>query len=117
MHNLQLPSAAWQPDLPFWGQQATRDSMCKEPGTNGVLFLDSDPCGVDRGVVPLAPSTHHRGSTYKLCAQPITLRLGCVVLERARIGCENVLNTTHGTVRKMNWARQTNWNLWSLYVR
>ena len=38
---------------------------------------------MDRGVVPLASSTHHRGSTYKLCAQPITLRLGSVVLEGA----------------------------------
>ena len=34
-------------------------------------------------MVPLASSTHHRGSTYKLCAQPITLRLGSVVLEGA----------------------------------
>ena len=26
-----------------------------QPGTNSVLLLDSDPCGADRGVVPLAP--------------------------------------------------------------
>ena len=42
------------------------------------------PCGMDRGVVPLAPvapSTHHHGSMYDcLLPQLMTLRSGSVVL-------------------------------------
>ena len=43
------------------------------------------PCGMDRGVVPLAPvapSTHHHGSTYNyLPLQLMTLRSGSVVIQ------------------------------------
>ena len=50
------------------------------------------PCGMDRGVVPLAPvvpSTHHHGSTYHcLLPQLMTLKSGSACGDQA-IGDED----------------------------
>ena len=50
-----------------------------------VFILMVTPCGMDRGVVPLAPvapSTHHHGSMYNcLPPQLMTLRSGSVVIK------------------------------------
>ena len=47
------------------------------------------PCGMDRGVVPLAPvapSTHHHGSMYNcLLPQPMTSRSGSVVMKELQM--------------------------------
>ena len=63
------------------------------------------PCGMDRGVVPLAPvapSTHHHGSMYTL-PSPTTDYIEVRICTAAGYW-KTCSNTAHGTLCEMNWT-------------